>query len=410
MYSEAVNRLSPSLFRQIQEVVDRNVGTVFPAIAVTVIYKGEIVYEAAWGWIDPDDKTVPVTTSAQFDLASLTKLFTETAFLRHISKGIISLDDPLVCVVPEFGEDRSRPIDGGQDPHTKEMLPTPHENRGQTVDPQLVSFRHLLTHTSGLAPWRAVYLEAGPAPPPPDTVDPSPQTERWSNALQALCRYPFVGRPGERVRYSDLGILLLGEALSRLHSNRANLEQAIAGSILTPLGLRSITYNPVRNGFAQHNIPPTEYDALWRQRRCWGEVHDENASGVGGVAGHAGLFGSAHDIALFGQAWLEHDARLQIDPQLMSEAATFQIGGGDTFRMGYGWMLRALEDSSAGDIFSIDSYGHTGFTGTSLWIDPKHHLVVACLTNRVYRGREKPGIHEFRRAFHDVLASGLYPV
>ena len=273
--------------------------------------------------------------------------------------------------------------------------------RGQSADPALVTFRHLLTHTSGLAPWRDVYAAAGAPPTLPQQPDPSPRETRWQKALTALYNYPFVGQPGDSVRYSDLGLLLLGEAVARLHG--APLDVAVRERVLLPLGLESLTYNPVRNGMPHLSIAPTEYDAAWRKRRCWGEVHDENACGVGGVAGHAGLFGAVMDVVHFGQAWLNHDARLHIAPELM-QTATQEQAVSDDERRGLGWLLPSYADSSAGDVLSRSSYGHTGFTGTSLWIDPARQLVIACWTNRVYPGRERPGIHAFRRALHDVIA------
>jgi CubicO group peptidase (beta-lactamase class C family) len=135
-------------------------------------------------------------------------------------------------------------------------------------------------------------------------------------------------------------------------------------------------------------------------------VHDENACGVGGVAGHAGLFGTARDVAMFGQAWLQRDERFSISPEMMNMATREQAISGAS-RHGLGWMLKSHKDSSAGEYFSPESYGHTGFTGTSLWIDPEQELVVATMTNRVYPGREKVGIHAFRRALHDLIAQGV---
>ena len=126
------------------------------------------------------------------------------------------------------------------------------------------------------------------------------------------------------------------------------------------------------------------------------------------MAGHAGLFGTARDVAAFGQAWLESDPRLVITPDLMRRA-TQEHEETAGIRRGLGWLLKASEDASAGDLFSPDSYGHTGFTGTSLWIDPARALVVACLTNRVYPGREKLGIHAFRRALHDDVIQAVDP-
>lgn len=392
------------LSRALQPVIDDHLGTTFPALALTVVHNGETLLNAAWGWLDPETRTRPTRPDALFDLASVTKLFTVTAFLGLVSEGRAGLDDPLVSIVPEFGARSPRPLDGGQDPHTRALLPTPDAARGQTADPSRVTFRQLLTHTSGLAPWRDVYTAAGPPPPPPDQPDPLPRKTRWANGLRALCGYPFVGQPGDGVvRYSDLGLMLLGEAAARLHGTPGDLEPVVRTRVLDPLGLASATFNPLRYGRARENIAPTEFDAVWRGRRCWGEVHDENACGLGGVAGHAGLFAAARDVAVLGAAWLDADPRLGVDSVLVRDA-TRQHAAWDGVRRGLGWLLKGGDDSSAGDLFSPASFGHTGFTGTSLWVDPARRLVVACLTNRVYRGRHFMGILAFRRALHDAIA------
>ena len=397
-----INNITSSQTAELQSIVKTHLDSTFPAGSFAAVWRGDWLIIGSDGWIDPDTREDPVTPLSLFDLASVTKLFTETAFLQLVSAGKIRLDDPIVGVIPEFGESGSRSLNGGQDPHTREMLPTPDDALGQSVDPSLVTFRQLLTHTSGLAPWRDVFNAAGQPPPPPDEPDTLPREQRWEKGLAAICEYPFVGQPGDAVRYSDLGVMLLGEATARLHGTQ-HIGEAIARHVTLPLGLDSPVFNPVRAfGIERKLIVPTEYDDLWRKRRCWGEVHDENACGVGGIAGHAGLFAIASDVAQFGQAWLEHDPRLAIAPELMIEAVQEQRRNG--FRFGLGWMLKALEGSSAGDHFSLNSFGHTGFTGTSLWIDPEKQLVVACLTNRVYPGRWREGILPFRRAIHDFFA------
>lgn len=402
-----VNALTPAANAALERIIAAHLGDTFPALAITVVRGGAVVLHGTWGYVDPESRTRCVRPTTLFDLASVSKLFTATAFLSLMSAEKVTLDAPLIDVIPEFGATGPRAIDGGQDPHSKAHLPTPESMRGLTADPARVTFRHLLTHTSGLAPWRDVFVAAGPVPAAPDQPDPVPRQVRWHNALSAVCRYPFVGIPGDGVvRYSDLGLMLLGEAISRLHGTPGDLEAAIRTRVVEPLALAQVTYTPLQHGYERQHVAPTEDDPGWRGRRCWGEVHDENACGAGGVAGHAGLFGTAHDVAALGQAWLDRDTRLGIDPDLMARAVQ-EHAETDGMRRGLGWLLKALEDSSAGDRFSADAYGHTGFTGTSLWIDPRRSLVVAVLTNRVYPGRERVGIHTFRRAVHDVIARAV---
>ena len=402
--AQPVNALSREATRALETLIGEHLGATFPALVLTVVLRGEVLVNAAWGWLDAETRQRPTPPDALFDLASLSKLFTATAFLRLASAERVALDTPLVEIVPEFGATGARPLNGGQDPHTHVMLPTPPEALGQTADPARVTFRHLLTHTSGLAPWRAVYEVAGPPPPPPDRPDPIPRAERWRRALDALCRYPFVGQPGDGVvRYSDLGLMLLGEAVARLDGASGALDAALATQVTEPLELASLTFNPLAHGRERTRIPPTELDTTWRKRRCWGEVHDENACGVGGVAGHAGLFGTARDVAALGQAWLSRDPRLGIAPPLMNEALREQARTG-AVRRGLGWALKAAEDAQCGERFSAESFGHTGFTGTSLWCDPRRALVVAALTNRVYYGRRPEDIRAFRQALHTRIA------
>ncbi len=402
MTNTPINRLASSAHTRLETLIQENLDTVFPACALAVIKNGETVLDAGWGTVEG----TPATSDTLFDLASVTKLFTVTAFLSFVSAGRVKLDDPLASIVPEFGALNPRTMDGGQDPHSKVRLPTPVDFIGKTIDPHRVTFRHLLTHTSGLPAWRDVYNAAGPAPTPPDQTDPIPRAQRWATGLQAIYAYPFIGIPGERVVYSDIGLILLGEATARL--GNGTLDQVIQQRVLNPLQLSSPRFNPIHEGhITRERIAPTEDDPTWRKRRVWGEVHDENACGLGGVSGHAGLFAAARDVAVFGQAWLtQPEQAFGIDTALAQEAKREQAET-DGMRRGLGFVIKAYEGASAGDLFSINTYGHTGFTGTSLWIDPDHQLVVACLTNSVYPGRGKPGTLEFRRAVHDLLAEAL---
>jgi len=390
----------------VEAVVRAHLDNTFPACAVCVVQDGAVMIDSAWGWIDPDSRRIPAASHTLFDFASLTKLFTTTAFLSLISRGGLSLDQPLVGLLPEFGVLTPRPIDGGQDPHSKQHLPTPSALVGQTVDPARVTFRHLLTHTSGLPPWRAVYNAAGDAPPPPDQPDATPPSLRWGRALAALVKYPFVAAPDGIVRYSDVGLLLLGEAVARLHTS-GDLETAIRTQVIVPLDAGTICFNPVRSVYIPPtNIAPTEDDPLWRKRRVWGEVHDENACGVGGVAGHAGLFGTARALAAFGTRWLESPSPFGVAPELRQAAITQQAETNGV-RRGLGFALKPAVDAMAGDKMGLRTFGHSGFTGTTLWIDPDAHLVIAVLTNAVYAGRHSAAYgrtHLFRRALHDAIA------
>lgn len=389
--------------RAFDRLLERHLPSTFPALSICVIHQGDALMTKAWGWLDPDERKLAVTVDTRFDLASVTKIIVETSFLALVEAGQIELEGRLVDVIPEFGTVNPRGISGGQDPHTRAHLPADVQFRGQAVDVTSVTFKHLLTHTSGLPAWRDVYSLAGrDVPAVPSSTDRR-DSRRWERALKAMVNFPFAAPVGDTVRYSDIGIMLLGEAVSRLHGGP--LDRAIDELVIRPLGLRSLTYNPILKGVPKEKIVPTEMDSRWRRRRIWGEAHDENACGVGGVAGHAGLFATAGDVARFGQAWLAGDRRLKISAELR-EYATQQHAAGQ-FRMGLGWMLRDFEDSSSGDLHSRRSYGHTGFTGTSLWIDPQRELVIAVLTNRVYHGRRPEGIYAFRRAVHDLIVTGI---
>lgn len=393
-----INELPASIADELEQIMNAALGTVFPAAQIAVYTGDQWRLNRAWGWIDPETQTHPCTVDTHFDLASLTKLFTTNAFLTWMHHHGFSLDDPLEMLIPEFSASGERPVGGGVDPHTKAPLPILEGMQGKTVNPSHVTFRHLLTHTSGLPAWLPVYQAAGDPPPPPGEIDPLSREERWRRALAYLVNTPFVNEPGVEVRYSDIGLMLLGEALSRM-----TYGDDLATSIVVAAGM-GLDFGFLTEAVSDEKrwtITPTELDSGWRKRRVWGEVHDENACGVGKVAGHAGLFAPAHKVALLGIRWLKSAEMLT--PHLHRQATREHARTGDE-RRGLGWMIKSPVNSSAGERFSPDSYGHTGFTGTSLWIDPERELVVALLTNRVYYGRERVGIHDVRRAVHDCLA------
>ncbi|MEL6151447.1 MAG: serine hydrolase domain-containing protein [Chloroflexota bacterium] len=376
----------------LNERIARTYQSVAPAVAVRVQHRGAVVFSGQWGHTDDSTSVGPNTL---FDLASLTKLFTTTALLSLTCQQDISLQTPVVDLLPAFGEVAPRPVEGMQNPKTKAWQAVPAALDGVTVDPGDVTLWHLLTHSSGLAPWRDVHTFAAPDAP----LSP---TERWQFAVGWLVSCSFVDRVGAAVHYSDVGMMLLGEIVARL--NRSSLETAVRQHVIEPLALRDVCYNPVRDGgISKARIAPTEFDRHWRKRRVWGEVHDENAFGVGGVAGHAGLFGSAEAVARFGQVWLD-EAVPGIDADMRAQAISEQVRDGDV-RRGLGWLLRG--DQTDNERMNASAYGHTGFTGTSLWVDRARGLVVVILTNRVYYGRQDHNIRQFRRMVHDAVVAAV---
>ncbi len=391
----------------LQQLIDKHLGATFPAITLVVLRHAKPIFMGAWGWIDPYTQRHEVTLANRFDLASVSKLFTATLILQLISEGKLTLETPLSAIIPEFASGGLRGFDGGVHPFTKLPLPVNPALEGKSVDPNTVNIRHLLTHTSGLAPWRPTYL-LHPIPLP-DQPDPVPPHIRHASVITSVCASPFVDYPGNTVRYSDLGFMLLGECVQRLTG--LPLDTAVNERIAKPLGLATLTYNPLQNRFGQVNIAPTEYDFVWRLRRCWGEVDDENACGMGGIAGHAGLYAAALDIATFGEAWRTRNSQLGISEAVWVEATRYQAGTDDL--RGLGWKIyeeavdpeepQPLPEASSRSGIPSGYFGHTGFTGTSLRIDLKRGITIACLTNRVYYGRDPQGIEAFRIALHALF-------
>lgn len=366
-------------------LLHNSLGAVFSAASVYVLRDGSPLYATAFGTCDPEgrfDRPPAVSADTLFDLASLSKLFTTTALLRLITLGAATLDTPLVSILPECAG--MRPIRPYPHPlNTGEWVAVVPPTDEQ-IDMRRLTLRQLLTHSSGLPAW--LNLRALPD-----------NAIRWQTCFTTALAYP----PGTQVIYSDIGFILLGEVVRRLAS-ADSLATAMQRLVIDPLGLH-VHYRPApADPQAPIAVAPTEW-CQWRQRRITGEVHDENAASFGGVSGHAGLFGTARDVARLGQYYLDPLPEVPlIDPDLVRLATTAHIED-----RSLGWMIRSTELSSSGAYFSAASFGHTGFTGTSLWIDPVRRLVCVLLTNAVFYGREKMAILKFRRDFHDTLIESL---
>jgi CubicO group peptidase (beta-lactamase class C family) len=375
--------------------INEALGRVFPAAQVVVRHHGEVILSRAYGRLDPEAQQRPTQLDTLFDLASVTKLFAVTAFMTLVEEGQVALDQPVRSALPEF--DGPRPIRAYDDPLKPGELVQVVPPTQETVDAGRVTFRNLLGHNSGLPAWRPLYQAA------------SPQTAKQL-ALQTYFSYPT----GAHVTYSDIGLILLGLSIERLTS--LSLNQAIERRVTTPLDLRHTLYLPIPSEIRNQaretlDIAPTEVCA-WRKRRIVGEVHDENAARLGGVAGHAGIFSNATDTARLGQMYLDlkngQRQRWPLHPATVAEMTRLQAEEGAT-RRGLGFALWCADPEASGNPFSPSAFGHTGFTGTSLWIDPRRELVVACLTNRVYYGRDASGILAFRVALHRAIAEAIEP-
>ncbi len=331
----------------------------FPGAVVAVGKDGALAELEAFGRMTYDPGAAPMTTDTVFDLASLTKVtVTTTMAMILVDEGKLDLKKPASAFLPAFH--------GG------------HKDK--------VSVWNLLTHSSGVDWWAPLYKEANSK----------------DAYLQKIFAMDLKFEPGTKSVYSDLGILLLGEILERVAGE--SIESFAKRRILEPLGMRSTRYQPPREWLPR--IAPTENDP-WRGRVVHGEVHDENAFGLGGIAPHAGLFGTAGDLAHFAQMLLNggvYDHR-RIVSRATLESFTRRAGVPDSSRA-LGWDTPS-ENSSAGTLFSARSFGHTGFTGTSIWMDPERNLFVILLTNRVHPTRENNAIREARRAVADAALRAL---
>ncbi len=365
----------------VDEAMRAAVGGVFTAAALLVAGNGGVVLHRAYGWLD-DAMARPTQTDSLFDLASVTKLFTTTAFMTLVDAGRVALDDPVSPVVPEFSG--PRPIGRFENPLTGEIEAL--GDVGSLVDADRVTFRHLLTHTSGLPAWTPLYR--------------LPDRE---TAIAAVLGSDFAYPIGARILYSDLGLILLMEAISRIAGEP--FEDYLRRAVLAPLGLRRTMFNPPPELWP--DTAPTEI-CRWRERRLRGEVHDENAGRLGGVSGHAGLFAAVGDVAVLGQMYLNGGA--YGETRVLSQAVVAEMTRvqarweGD--RRGLGFMLQG-EGEWRRPYLGDAAYGHTGFTGTSLFMDPLQEMVIALLTNRVYFGRDVEGIQMLRRVVHEGIASAL---
>lgn len=334
----------------------------FPGAAYLVARGEYLMAEEALGGHTYDPTSPPIRLDAMYDLASLTKVVvTTTLAMIAFDRGLLDLDAPVTRHLPEFAG-------GGR---------------------ERIAVRHLLTHSSGLRAWRPFYETC----------------RSKQEVLRTICGIEPEALPGVQAVYSDLGIILMGEILERLWS--LPIDTLARREVLDPLGMRDTMYCPPAS--LRGRIPPTEVRSTWRKGLIHGEVHDENTAAMGGVAPHAGLFGTVRDLGIFGKMMLNrglHGDRRLIEGEtvdMFTRRADLPAGSSRAL----GWDTRSETGSSAGSRFSLRSYGHTGFTGTTIWIDPEQAVVAVLLTNRVHPSRENQKIKEVRPVFHDAVVEAL---
>ncbi len=332
---------------------------VFPAASIAVTSEGKLVALKAFGKFTYEPDAPAVDTATVFDLASVSKaVATTTMAMLLYQRGLVDLDAPVVSIVPEFGGGDAR--------------------RGD------VSVRMLLAHSSGLPAYEKLFLK----------------TQNKDELLAAAFSTALTADPGERAEYSDIGFIILAVALERVADEK--LDGFCQREIFGPLGMVHTAYNPPASWRAA--IPPTADDGTFRKRIIQGEVQDENASVLGGVAGHAGLFATAEDLATFAHVLLQ-DGMTLLRPETLALFTRREMAPAGTSRA-LGWDTPSAP-SQSGKYFSARSYGHLGYTGTSLWIDPERQLSITLLTNRTWPDCSHKAIKDVRPAFHDAVVEAL---
>ncbi len=373
--------MDPAALEELDRYIrDALADSVAPGAALAVARRGTLVRLRGYGSLGWEPESPGVTPFTVYDLASLTKVVgTTSALMILVQEGRVRLDDPVVEHLPGWDRRDSRKA--------------------------AVTLRDLLLHRAGLPAYRAFHLEATE----PDAV------------RDAIYDLELDRAPGAETTYSDIGFITLGWVVEAVTGE--SLDGFLDRRLFGPLGMRDTGFNP--DAEERPRIAPTEMDRDFRGRMVHGEVHDENAFLLGGVAGHAGLFSTAQDLAVFARMLADggmlepcrHEAgsgtpcgawSVPLQTRFLGEGlvAEFSRRAAADGSRALGWDTPA-ERSSAGDYFSERAFGHTGFTGTSIWVDPELELVVVLLTNRVHPTRDNARHVPFRREVHDRIARSI---
>ncbi|MBN8706712.1 MAG: serine hydrolase [Bacteroidetes bacterium] len=335
---------------------------VAPGMAVSVVGLEGVVFQKTFGKFTYETTSPSVQCSTLYDLASLTKVLATTLSLMKLyDQNRLNLDSRLTDFFPEISDSAKKKI----------------------------TLRNLLTHTSGFESWRPFHLLGEPS-----------KTEIINTILNAKLAY----QPGDSSIYSDWNFILLAQIVEKISG--LPLDQFAYQEIYSPLNLKNTLFNPSSRELT--TIAPTEIDSVWRKRLVQGTVHDETAQLLGGVSGHAGLFSTIQDVSVIVQMLLnkgEYRSSRVFSPETIDLFT--KLSSGKDLR-GLGWDIKSPKGyTSAGTLMGSKTYGHLGFTGTSLWIDPEMKIGVVVLSNRVYPTRANKKISAFRPKIYDLAIEGV---
>jgi CubicO group peptidase (beta-lactamase class C family) len=362
-------KLNAANFSSVDEVINNAISSrYFPGAQLIVGNKDNILYQKNYGSFTYEDPLKMVDNSTMFDIASLTKVTaTTTAIMKLYDDGKINLDDRVAYYIPEFG------VNGKES----------------------ITILNLLLHNSGLKAWVPFYQF----------------TTGREGALKIIYDIQLDYPTGTQTLYSDLNAILLGEVVERVTD--MTLDEYCKQNIFEPLGMYGTKYNPAASD--KEYIMPTENDTYWRHKQLIGEVHDEAASILGGVSGNAGLFSTANDLYALVKMLMNKGKFIDKSSSSLREAQFVSPAAIDMFTSRYtntaysntralGWETKPIPTSyriPCGENISENCFGHTGYTGTSIWCDKDRGIAVILLTNRVYPSRDNNGIREIRAEVHN---------
>jgi CubicO group peptidase (beta-lactamase class C family) len=347
-------------FRKCFEIIERAItDRAFPGAALAVTLNHELLVLAGFGQFTYDAASPKIAADTIFDVASLSKpVATTTMAMLLYERGFLEIDSPVAAILPE--------LNTNPDPRSSQ-----------------ITFRMLLSHSSGLPAHVRLYEKAA-----------------GDEVFVSACKLPLEAAPGSRAEYSDIGFILLGRALERLADE--DLFSFCRREVFGPLGMTRTMFTPPPA--LRPSIPPTRDATKPGGKPAQGEVNDENASALGGIAGHAGVFSTAGDLGMFANCLLR-DGNPILRPETVALFMSRQnLPAGSSWALGWD---TPTQPSQSGNYLSPRAYGHLGFTGTSLWIDPERRLSVTLLTNRTWPDSRSQEIKKVRPSVHNAIVEAL---